>query len=94
MARKPAVDVVLEAAARARALLTADLIEIDARLIDDDRSRAFQVVHRGHEDLHDLGVGGIPLVRLTQNPDALALEPIRLQERGVVWNHRWTSLRG
>ena len=80
-----AVDVVLEAAARARALRAPDVVEIDARRIDDDRRPArFRSSTRRHEDLDDLRIGRVALVGLAQDADARALQAVLAAATRVV----------
>ena len=91
MRRQPAVDVVLEPAARARALRSSSLIEIDANGIDDDGAGSPEVVDRCREDLDDLRVRRVAFVRLPQDADATTLQAVLLERREVVGNGRGVS---
>ena len=76
--REVAVDVVLEAAARAGALRPPDLIELDAHGIDDHGAGALQILERRREHLHDLRIGRVALVGLAQHADARAFQAVAL----------------
>ncbi len=76
MAGQIAVDVVLEPGTRSDVLCAPDLFEVDPRGIHNHRSRTLQIVHGSHEDLNDLRIRGVSLVRLPEHANPGAFETI------------------
>ena len=50
-----------------------------ARRIDNGRAGAPEIVDGAHEDVDDLGIGRVALVRLTQDADARAAQAVAHQ---------------